>query len=296
MKTSLAPGSQVVTEYYEAAGLQADLDALGFRPVGYGCTTCIGNSGPLPEPIVDAIENEQAGRRRACSPATATSKAACTPNVRANYLASPPLVVAYALAGSVTNDLTKEPIGKGSDGKPVYLKDIWPTQQEVNDTVHACVTRAMFLEQVRRRLQGPAQWQAIRVDADSETYRWNSGRTYVQNPPYFEGMTAELTPVTSTCTAPASLAVLGDSITTDHISPGRHHQARPARPANICWSIGCRQDDFNSYGARRGNHEVMMRGTFANIRIKNEMVPGIEGGVTKHYPVGRGRCRSTTRR
>ncbi|TDH58748.1 aconitate hydratase AcnA [Dankookia rubra] len=283
VKTSLAPGSQVVTEYYESSGLQADLDAIGFQTVGYGCTTCIGNSGPLPDPIVDAIENEKLVVAGVLS-GNRNFEGRVHANVRANYLASPPLVVAYALAGTVTKDLTKEPIGNGSDGQPVYLKDIWPTQQEVNDTVHDCVTRGMFLDKYGDVFKGPAQWQAIRVDADSDTYRWNSGSTYVQNPPYFEGMTAELTPVQSVHGA-RILAELADSITTDHISPaGNIRKTSPAGEYLLEHQV--RQNDFNSYGARRGNHEVMMRGTFANIRIKNEMVPGTEGGVSKHYPSG----------
>ena len=283
VKTSLAPGSQVVTEYYESSGLQADLDAIGFQTVGYGCTTCIGNSGPLPDPIVDAIENEKLVVAGVLS-GNRNFEGRVHANVRANYLASPPLVVAYALAGTVTKDLTKEPIGQGSDGQPVYLKDIWPTQQEVNDTVHACVTRAMFLDKYGDVFKGPQQWQAISVDADSDTYRWNSGSTYVQNPPYFEGMTAELTPVQSVHGA-RILAELADSITTDHISPaGNIRKTSPAGEYLLEHQV--RQNDFNSYGARRGNHEVMMRGTFANIRIRNEMVPGTEGGVSKHYPSG----------
>ncbi|MFZ4410417.1 MAG: aconitate hydratase AcnA, partial [Paracraurococcus sp.] len=283
VKTSLAPGSQVVTEYYEASGLQADLDAIGFQTVGYGCTTCIGNSGPLPDAIVDAIENEKLVVAGVLS-GNRNFEGRVHANVRANYLASPPLVVAYALAGSVTLDITKEPIGTGSDGQPVYLKDIWPTQKEVNDTVHDCVTRAMFLDKYGDVFKGPKQWQAISVDADSDTYRWNSGSTYVQNPPYFEGMTAELTPVTSVHGA-RILAELADSITTDHISPaGNIRKTSPAGEYLLEHQV--RQNDFNSYGARRGNHEVMMRGTFANIRIKNEMVPGTEGGVSKHYPSG----------
>jgi aconitate hydratase len=283
VKTSLAPGSQVVTEYYESSGLQADLDALGFQTVGYGCTTCIGNSGPLPDAIVDAVENEKLVVAAVLS-GNRNFEGRVHANTRANYLASPPLVVAYALAGTVTKDLTKEPIGTGSDGQPVFLKDIWPSQKEVNDTVDACVTRKMFLEKYGDVFKGPAQWQAIRVDADSDTYRWNSGSTYVQNPPYFEGMTAEVKPVSSVHGARV-LAGLGDSITTDHISPaGNIRKTSPAGEYLLEHQV--RQADFNSYGARRGNHQVMMRGTFANIRIKNEMVPGTEGGVSKHYPSG----------
>ncbi|WP_043338060.1 aconitate hydratase AcnA [Belnapia moabensis] len=283
VKTSLAPGSQVVTEYFEKSGLQADLDAIGFQTVGYGCTTCIGNSGPLPDPIVDAIENNKLVAASVLS-GNRNFEGRVHANVRANYLASPPLVVAYALAGTITKDITKEPIGTGSDGQPVYLKDIWPTQKEVNDTVHACVTREMFQGRYGDVFKGPEQWQAIRVDADSDTYRWNSGSTYVQNPPYFEGMSADIKPVTSVHGARV-LAELADSITTDHISPaGNIRKSSPAGEYLVEHQV--RQDDFNSYGARRGNHEVMMRGTFANIRIKNEMVPGTEGGVSKHYPSG----------
>jgi aconitate hydratase len=283
VKTSLAPGSQVVTAYLEASGLNKPLDALGFQTVGYGCTTCIGNSGPLDEPIVDAIENNKLVAAAVLS-GNRNFEGRVHANVRANYLASPPLVVAFALAGSVTKNLTTEPLGTGSDGAPVFLKDIWPTQAEVNDTVHACVTRAMFQDKYGDVFKGPAQWQAIRVDADSDTYRWNSGSTYVQNPPYFEGMTAEVQPIAPIAGA-RILAELADSITTDHISPaGNIRRTSPAGDYLLEHQV--RQADFNSYGARRGNHQVMMRGTFANIRIKNEMVPGTEGGVSKHYPSG----------
>ena len=283
VKTSLAPGSQVVTDYLEQSGLQKDLDALGFQTVGYGCTTCIGNSGPLPDPIVDAIENNKLVAAAVLS-GNRNFEGRVHANVRANYLASPPLVVAYAIAGTVTKDLAKDPIGTGRDGQPVYLKDIWPTQQEVNDTVHAVVTRQMFQARYADVFKGPAQWQGIRVEADSETYRWNSGSTYVQNPPYFEGMTAEVKPLASIHGARV-LALLADSITTDHISPaGNIRRTSPAGDYLLEHQV--RQADFNSYGARRGNHEVMMRGTFANIRIRNEMVPGTEGGVSKHYPSG----------
>ena len=283
VKTSLAPGSQVVSEYYAKSGLQEDLDAIGFNTVGYGCTTCIGNSGPLPDPIVDAIEGNKLVAASVLS-GNRNFEGRVHPNVRANYLASPPLVVAYALAGTVTRDLTREPIGTGSDGKPVYLKDIWPTQKEVADTVSSSVTREMFQRRYADVFKGPPQWQAIRVEADSETYRWNAGSTYVQNPPYFEGMTLEVKPLQSIRGARV-LAVLGDSITTDHISPaGSIRRNSPAGEYLLQHQV--RQADFNSYGARRGNHEVMMRGTFANIRIRNEMVPGTEGGISRHYPSG----------
>jgi aconitate hydratase len=283
VKTSLAPGSQVVTEYLDKAGLSADLDALGFQTVGYGCTTCIGNSGPLPDAIVDAVENNKLVVASVLS-GNRNFEGRVHANVRANYLASPPLVVAYALAGTVKLNLSTDPIGTGSDGQPVYLKDIWPTTQEVNDTVHAVVTRKMFMERYGDVFKGPAQWQAIRVDADSDTYRWNSGSTYVQNPPYFTGMTMDVGAITNV-TGARILASLGDSITTDHISPaGSIKKASPAGDYLLEHQV--RQADFNSYGARRGNHEVMMRGTFANIRIKNELAPGTEGGVTKHHPSG----------
>jgi len=283
VKTSLAPGSQVVTEYLNKAGLTPHLDALGFQTVGYGCTTCIGNSGPLPDAIVDAIENNKLVGVSVLS-GNRNFEGRVHANVRANYLASPPLVVAYALAGTIRKDLAKEPIGTGRDGQPVYLKDIWPTQKEVNDTVHAAVTREMFQERYGDVFKGPTQWQAIRVEAGSDTYRWNSGSTYVQNPPYFEGMTADPKPVGDVKGA-RILAQLGDSITTDHISPaGNIRKASPAGEYLLEHQV--RQADFNSYGARRGNHQVMMRGTFANPRIRNEMVPGVEGGISKHYPSG----------
>jgi aconitate hydratase len=283
VKTSLAPGSQVVTEYLNKAGLTPHLDALGFQTVGYGCTTCIGNSGPLPDAIVDAIENNKLVGVSVLS-GNRNFEGRVHANVRANYLASPPLVVAYALAGTIRKDLTKEPIGTGKDGQPVYLKDIWPTQKEVNDTVHAAVTREMFQERYGDVFKGPTQWQAIRVEAGSDTYRWNSGSTYVQNPPYFEGMTADPKPVGDVKGA-RILAQLADSITTDHISPaGNIRKASPAGEYLLEHQV--RQADFNSYGARRGNHQVMMRGTFANPRIRNEMVPGVEGGISKHYPSG----------
>ncbi|UPY36656.1 aconitate hydratase AcnA [Sediminicoccus sp. KRV36] len=283
VKTSLAPGSQVVTDYLDGANLTADLDALGFQTVGYGCTTCIGNSGPLPEPMVEAIEQNKLVVAGVLS-GNRNFEGRVHANVRANYLASPPLVVAYALAGTVKIDMSKDPIGVGSDGKPVMLLDIWPTQEEVNNVVHEVLTRKMFMSRYSDVFKGPAQWQAIKVDADSDTYRWNGGSTYVQNPPYFEGMTMDVKPLASIKGA-RILGLLGDSITTDHISPaGNIRKSSPAGEYLLEHQV--RPSDFNSYGARRGNHQVMMRGTFANIRIKNEMVPGIEGGISKHYPSG----------
>ncbi|WP_027283525.1 aconitate hydratase AcnA [Rubritepida flocculans] len=283
VKTSLAPGSQVVTDYLTKSGLQADLDALGFQTVGYGCTTCIGNSGPLPDAMVEAIENNKLVVSAVLS-GNRNFEGRVHANVRANYLASPPLVVAYALAGSTRKDLTREPIGTGSDGKPVMLADIWPSQQEVEQVVHSVLTRDMFQSRYADVFKGPKQWQSIRVDAGSDTYRWNAGSTYVQNPPYFEGMSMEVKPLASIQGA-RILALLGDSITTDHISPaGNIRKNSPAGSYLLEHQV--RPADFNSYGARRGNHEVMMRGTFANIRIRNEMVPGVEGGISKHYPSG----------
>jgi aconitate hydratase len=283
VKTSLAPGSQVVTEYLDKAGLTADLDALGFQTVGYGCTTCIGNSGPLDEPIADAIEDHKLVAVSVLS-GNRNFEGRVHPNVRANYLASPPLVVAYALLGKMTDDITTVPLGTGRDGKPVYLKDVWPTNHEIAELIGTSLSRDQFLKRYGEVFKGPTQWQAIAVDAGSDTYKWNDGSTYVKNPPYFEGITMEPKPVGDIVGA-RILAELGDSITTDHISPaGEVLRIEPAGEYLLERQI--RQNEFNSYGARRGNHEVMMRGTFANIRIKNEMAPGTEGGVTTHYPSG----------
>jgi aconitate hydratase len=283
VKTSLAPGSQVVTEYLDKAGLSPDLDALGFQTVGYGCTTCIGNSGPLDEPIADAIEDNKLVAVSVLS-GNRNFEGRVHPNVRANYLASPPLVVAYALLGKMTDDITTAPLGTGRDGQPVYLKDVWPTNHEIAELIASSLSRDQFLLRYGEVFKGPAQWQAIAVDAGSDTYKWNDGSTYVKNPPYFEGITMEPKPVGDIVGA-RILAELGDSITTDHISPaGSIRKTSPA--GEYLMERQIRQNDFNSYGARRGNHEIMMRGTFANIRIKNEMAPGTEGGVTTHYPSG----------
>jgi aconitate hydratase len=283
VKTSLAPGSQVVTEYLDKAGLTPDLDALGFQTVGYGCTTCIGNSGPLDEPIADAIEDHRLVAVSVLS-GNRNFEGRVHPNVRANYLASPPLVVAYALLGKMTDDITTAPLGTGRDGQPVYLKDVWPTNHEIAELIASSLSRDQFLHRYGEVFKGPAQWQAIAVDAGSATYKWNDGSTYVKNPPYFEGITMEPAPVGDVKGA-RILAELGDSITTDHISPaGSIRKTSPA--GEYLMERQIRPTDFNSYGARRGNHEIMMRGTFANIRIKNEMAPGTEGGVTTHYPSG----------
>ena len=277
VKTSLAPGSQVVTDYLDAAGLTADLDALGFNLVGYGCTTCIGNSGPLPEAISETINANDLVAASVLS-GNRNFEGRVNPDVRANYLASPPLVVAYALAGSMHKNLTTEPLGTGSDGKPVYLKDIWPSNHEIAEIVRTVITPQMFLGRYSDVFKGDENWQGIAVDG-GETYRWNSSSTYVQNPPYFEGLKMEPEAVTDIHNARV-LSLFLDSITTDHISPaGSFKAGTPAGKYLVERQVAPK--DFNSYGARRGNHEVMMRGTFANIRIKNQMVPGVEGGFSK---------------
>ena len=287
VKTSLAPGSQVVAEYLANSGLQLDLDKVGFNLVGFGCTTCIGNSGPLPEAISKSI-NDNGIIASAVLSGNRNFEGRVSPDVQANYLASPPLVVAYALAGSVTMNLAKEPIGTGSDGKPVYLKDIWPTAKEINAFIKKYVTAKIFKKKYADVFKGDTNWRKIKT-VTSDTYKWNMSSTYVQNPPYFVGMKKEPEPIVDVVDARV-LALFGDKITTDHISPagsiklsspaGKYlsdHQVRPA--------------DFNQYGTRRGNHEVMMRGTFANIRIKNFMLKGAdgnvpEGGLTRHWPDG----------
>ena len=287
VKTSLAPGSQVVAEYLSNSGLQKDLDKVGFNLVGFGCTTCIGNSGPLPEEISKSINDNNVVAAAVLS-GNRNFEGRVSPDVQANYLASPPLVVAYALAGNVNINLASEPLGTGKDGKPVYLKDIWPTSKEINAAIKKFVTSTIFKKKYADVFKGDTNWRKIKTVA-SDTYKWNMSSTYVQNPPYFEGMKMEPEPTTDIVDA-RILALFGDKITTDHISPagsikltspaGKYlseHQVRPA--------------DFNQYGTRRGNHEVMMRGTFANIRIKNHMLKGAdgnipEGGLTRHWPDG----------
>ncbi len=283
VKTSLAPGSQVVTEYLEKAGLQADLDALGFQTTGYGCTTCIGNSGPLEDAIAEAIEGEKLVAVSVLS-GNRNFEGRVHPNVRANYLASPPLVVAYSLLGNMRDDITKVPLGNSTEGKPVYLRDIWPANDEIASAVASSVTREQFLDRYGVVTKGTKEWQALRVETGSETYRWNDGSTYVKNPPYFDGMTMEPA-ARGDIVGARILGLFGDNITTDHISPaGSIKKTSPA--GEYLGEHQVLQRDFNSYGSRRGNHEVMMRGTFANIRIRNEMVTG-EGGMTRHYPDGR---------
>ncbi len=276
VKTSLAPGSQVVSEYLEAANLQADLDAVGFNLVGYGCTTCIGNSGPL-DPAISAAISEGDLVATAVLSGNRNFEGRISPDVRANYLASPPLVVAYALAGDMNIDLTTEPLGMGTNG-PVYLKDIWPTNKEIADLVQETVTRAAFQKKYADVFKGDSKWQAVET-TDSETYDWPAASTYIQNPPYFRGMSKN-PGVINDISGARVLALLGDMITTDHISPAGSFKATTPAGAYLA-SHNVPVSEFNSYGSRRGNHEVMMRGTFANIRIKNEMLDGVEGGYTK---------------
>ncbi len=283
VKTSLAPGSQVVTDYLNKSGLQADLDALGFNTVGYGCTTCIGNSGPLPDPIAAAVEQGDLNVAAVLS-GNRNFEGRISPHVKSNYLASPPLVVAYAIAGSMHIDLTKDPIGKDKNGKDVFLKDIWPSNKEIADTVNQCLTSEMFKSRYADVFKGPKEWQAIGGDASGQTYKWQGASTYVKNPPFFDGISKK-PGATSDIKGAYALAILGDSVTTDHISPAG--SIKKDSPAGLYLSShGVKPVDFNSYGSRRGNHEVMMRGTFANIRIKNEMLAGKEGGFTKHVPSG----------
>ncbi|MFZ9499945.1 MAG: aconitate hydratase AcnA [Beijerinckiaceae bacterium] len=287
VKTSLAPGSQVVGEYLAKAGLQKDLDKLGFNLVGFGCTTCIGNSGPLPEEVSDSI-NKNGIVASAVLSGNRNFEGRVSPDVQANYLASPPLVVAYALAGTVTKDLTQEPIGKGKGGADVYLRDIWPNSKEVQTFIGKYVTKKIFKERYADVFKGDVNWRKVKAPT-GKTYKWDMMSTYVQNPPYFEGMTMEPAPVKDVKDA-RILALFGDKITTDHISPAG--SIKFASPAGRWLSERqVREADFNQYGTRRGNHEVMMRGTFANIRIKNFMNKGAdgavsEGGVTVHYPSG----------
>jgi len=284
VKTSLAPGSKVVTDYLAKADLQGDLDALGFDLVGYGCTTCIGNSGPLPDAIAEAVD---AGKLVVGSVLSGNRnfEGRVHPQVKANYLASPPLVVAYALLGTLLKDISVEPLGLSTDGKPVYLKDVWPTPQEIDTAVRTAVNRDMFEASYSDVFAGDAMWQAIGPGDAGMTYDWDEGSTYVRLPPYFDGMSADAPESVGDIEGARILALLGDSITTDHISPaGSIAKSSPA--ADYLRSYQIMQKDFNSYGSRRGNHEVMMRGTFANIRLRNEMAPGTEGGWTTLQPDG----------
>ena len=282
VKTSLAPGSQVVTDYLVKAGLQTHLDALGFTLAGYGCTTCIGNSGPLPDEVAEAVDGGDLTVAAVIS-GNRNFEGRVHPQVKANYLASPPLVVAYALAGTVLRDLASEPLGTGRDGKPVHLRDIWPSNQEIADTMRATITPSMYRSRYADVFKGDADWQKM-GGSGGMTYGWNDGSTYVKLPPYFEGMPKE-PGILADIVGARPLALLGDSITTDHISPaGSIKRNGPAGAYLLERQV--REQDFNQFGTRRGNHEIMMRGTFANIRLKNEMAPGTSGGVTRHMPSG----------
>ncbi|PLP25510.1 aconitate hydratase, partial [Klebsiella michiganensis] len=279
VKASLAPGSKVVSDYLAHAKLTPYLDELGFNLVGYGCTTCIGNSGPLPDPIERAIKQGDLTVGAVLS-GNRNFEGRIHPLVKTNWLASPPLVVAYALAGNMNLDLTREPLGTGKDGQPVYLKDIWPSGIEVAQAVEQ-VSTEMFRKEYAEVFEGTAEWKAIKVDR-SDTYDWQDDSTYIRLSPFFDEMGVEPKPVEDIHGA-RILAMLGDSVTTDHISPAGSIKAdSPA--GRYLQNHGVERIDFNSYGSRRGNHEVMMRGTFANIRIRNEMVPGVEGGMTRHLP------------
>jgi aconitate hydratase len=282
VKTSLAPGSQVVSDYLKESGLQDDLDALGFDLVGYGCTTCIGNSGPLPEPIRKAVNENDLVAVSVLS-GNRNFEGRVSPDCRANYLASPPLVVAYALKGTVRSDMVKEPLGTASNGEPVYLKDIWPSNEEIRSLIDAHVHSEMFRRRYADVYQGDERWRAIEVTG-GDTYVWPAESTYIQNPPYFTGMTMQPVPPADIERA-RPLAIFGDSITTDHISPAG--AIKPDSPAGrYLLERGVSRGQFNSYGSRRGNHEVMMRGTFANIRIRNRMLDNVEGGFTRYAPTG----------
>lgn len=279
VKTSLAPGSKVVTDYFDSAKLTAYLEELGFNLVGYGCTTCIGNSGPLPDPIEQAIKEGDLTVGAVLS-GNRNFEGRIHPLVKTNWLASPPLVVAYALAGSMKIDLTKEPLGEGNDGQPVYLKDIWPSSRDIAQAVEEVRTE-MFHKEYGEVFDGDANWQAIQVTG-SATYQWQEDSTYIRHPPFFSTMKVKPDPVQDIKDA-RILAILADSVTTDHISPAGNIK-RDSPAGRYLSEHGVAPQDFNSYGSRRGNHEVMMRGTFANIRIRNEMVPGVEGGYTRHIP------------
>lgn len=283
VKTSLAPGSKVVTDYLSESGLIPYLEALNFHVVGYGCTTCIGNSGPLHDHVTHAIVNKELAVAAVLS-GNRNFEGRISNHVRANYLASPPLVVAYALAGNVNINITTDALGMDSNGKPVFLKDIWPSQELVAETLNKYVTQAQYKKSYSDVFTGPEQWQKIQVPT-GELYKWEANSTYIKEPPFFNGIQATPAPVTDIRKARA-LAVLGDSVTTDHISPaGGFNKSSPAGQYLV--GLGVKPEDFNGYGARRGNHEVMVRGTFANVRLKNLLVPGVEGSVTKHFPDGK---------
>jgi len=279
VKTTLAPGSQVVMDYYDRAGLTPYLDKLGFNLVGYGCTTCIGNSGPLPDEVSKAVNDNDLAVVSVLS-GNRNFEGRINPDVKMNYLASPPLVVAYAIAGSMKVDITTEALGTDQDGNPVHLADLWPSEQEVEEVVASCIGQEMFTKDYADVFAGDAQWQALPVPTGN-TFEWDTESTYVRKPPYFEGMGMEPAPVQDISGARV-LAKLGDSVTTDHISPAGAIKAdTPA--GKYLTEHGVERRDFNSYGSRRGNHEVMIRGTFANIRLRNQIAPGTEGGFTRDF-------------
>ncbi len=282
VKTSLAPGSKVVTAYFNKSGLSAYLDQLGFNLVGYGCTTCIGNSGPLPEPVGAAVADEDLAVVSVLS-GNRNFDGRINPQVKANYLASPPLVVAFAIAGTIDINMETDPVGTGKNGEKVYLREIWPTAREVNDVVASCVDSSMFAAEYANVFEGDATWNSIAVP-QGDAYAWDDASTYVKKPPYFLDMVDPETSIQD-FTGVRALAMLGDSVTTDHISPAGN--IAKSSPAGLyLQSLGVMPGDFNSYGSRRGNHEVMVRGTFANIRLRNELAPGTEGGITRHLPDG----------
>jgi aconitate hydratase len=283
VKTSLAPGSQVVTDYLAKAGLNTYLDKLGFNLVGYGCTTCIGNSGPLPENIVEAIQKENVYAVSVLS-GNRNFEGRISPHIKANYLASPPLVVAYALAGHIEVDMYKDALGKDKDGNDIYLKDIWPSNKEIEDTLKQSLNAEMFIERYSNVSEGPSQWQKIKTE-ESSIYNWDEGSTYVKKPPFFDNLSDEPEGFKKIKDA-RPLLILGDMVTTDHISPAGNIQ-KESPTGEYFMEHQILPKDYNSYGSRRGNHEVMMRGTFANIRIRNEMAPNTEGGFTKIYPEGK---------
>jgi len=282
VKTTLAPGSKVVSDYYDRAGLTPYLDKLGFNLVGYGCTTCIGNSGPL-DPEISAAVGEHDLAVVSVLSGNRNFEGRINPDVKMNYLASPPLVVAYALAGTMDVDLATEPLGTGADGQPVYLHDIWPSSREIQDVIDSAIASEMFSQDYADVFAGDERWRSLPTPT-GDTFAWDAESTYVRKPPYFEGMAASPSPVTDIQGARV-LAMLGDSVTTDHISPAG--SIKPDSPAGrYLTEHGIERRDFNSYGSRRGNHEVMIRGTFANIRLRNQLVPGVEGGFTVNHVSG----------
>src|SRR5699024_10591673 len=283
VKTTLAPGSRVVTDYFDRSGLTPYLEKLGFHLVGYGCTTCIGNSGPLIPEVSAAVTDKDLNVSSVLS-GNRNFEGRIHPEVKMNFLASPPLVIAYALAGSLHTDLATEPLGQNDDGEDVYLRDIWPTGAEIKEAVDANVEATMFTEGYSDVYAGDANWRGMDID-EGDVYNWDESSTYIQRPPYFDGMRVDPEPVRDIRGARV-LAKLGDSVTTDHISPaGAIKRDSPAGRYLI--EMGVEPKDFNSYGSRRGNHHVMIRGTFANVRLRNELVPGVEGGVTRHWTSGK---------